>query len=141
MYENIKTVDNGGVLSFFTGFIRGLVVAVLVTVVVFFISAVLLSYTPLPEESIPVISSAVKFIGAFLAGFLPARRAGTRGIITGAVSGLLYILIIFITASVTSNEAVFGVKFITTALLCILSGAVGGISGVNLRPRQTQKKR
>ena len=141
MYENVKTVDDGGVLSFFTGFIRGLLFALLFTVVVFLVSAILLSYTSLPEDAIPVISTATKLIGACVSGFVPARRSGNRGIITGAVSGLLYILIIVITAALTTQEQFFGMNVLITALLCVLSGALGGIFGVNLRPKQTQKKR
>lgn len=141
MYENVKTVDDGGIFSFLTGFVRGLLVAVLFTMVVFLVSAVLLSYTSLPEDAIPVISTAVKLIGAVISGFIPARRSGNRGIITGAVSGFLYILIIFITASLTTQESVFGMNLLTTALLCVLSGALGGIFGVNLRPKETQKRR
>lgn len=141
MYENVKTVDDGGVISFFTGFLKGIIYAILFTVVVFLISAILLSYTSLPEDSIPVISTAVKLIGAAVSGFVPAKRSGNRGIITGAASGLLYILIIVITAALTTQESVFGMNVLTTALLCILSGALGGIFGVNLHPKQTQKKR
>ena len=141
MYENVKTVDDGGVLSFFTGFIRGLLFALLFTVVVFLVSAILLSYTSLPEDAIPVISTATKLIGACVSGFVPTRRSGNRGIITGAVSGLLYILIIVITAALTTQEQFFGMNVLITALLCVLSGALGGIFGVNLRPKQTQKKR
>lgn len=141
MYENVKTVDDGGVLSFFTGFMKGIVFALLFTVVVFLISAILLSYTSLPEDAIPVISTAVKLIGACISGFVPAKRSGNRGIITGAVSGLLYILIIILTAALTTQEQFFGMSVLTTALLCVLSGALGGIFGVNLRPKQTQKKR
>ena len=141
MYENVKTVDDGGIISFLTGFFKGVLIAVLVTVVVFLISAVLLSYTSLPEESIPVISTSVKLIGALVAGFVPAKKSGNRGIITGAISGLLYILIIWLIASITSSGAVFGVSFFTTAALCVVSGALGGIFGVNLRPKETKKKR
>ena len=141
MYENVKTVDEGGIFSFLTGFAKGLLIAILITVVVFLVSAVLLSYTSLPEDSIPVISTTVKLIGALIAGFVPAKRSGTRGIITGAVSGFLYILIIFITALLTTQESVFGMDILTTALLCVLSGALGGIFGVNLRPKDNKKKR
>lgn len=141
MYENIKTVEEVGIISFITSFLKGILIAFLFTVVVFLVSAVLLSYTALPEESIPVISTAVKLIGALIAGFIPAKKSGNRGIITGALSGLLYILIIFITASLTIQESVFGMNLLTTALLCVLLGAMGGIFGVNLRPNQTQKKR
>lgn len=141
MYENIKTVDEIGILSFFTGFLKGIIYAILFTVVVFLISAILLSYTSLPEDAIPVISTAVKLIGACISGFIPAKKSGNRGIITGAVSGLLYILIIWLIASITSSDAVFGVSFFTTAVLCVVSGALGGIFGVNLRPKETKKKR
>ncbi len=141
MYENIKTVEEVGIISFLTSFLKGILIAFLFTVVVFLVSAVLLSYTSLPEESIPVISTAVKLIGALISGFIPAKKSGNRGILTGALSGLLYILIIFITASLTTPESVFNMKILTTALLCVLSGALGGIFGVNLRPNQTQKKR
>ncbi len=141
MYENIKTVDGGGVFSFVTGFLKGVLYACLFTVVIFLIAAVLLSYTSLPEEAVPVISTAVKIIGAFISGFVPAKRSGNRGILTGAASGFLYILFIWLIAALTSEGLHFGVNLLTMAAICTITGAVGGIFGVNLRPKETQKKR
>ena len=141
MYENVKTVESGGFLSYVTGFLKGAVIGVLITFAVFLIFAFLLSYTPLPEESIRYIAYATEVVGAFASGLIPARKSGKRGILTGLLSGTLYMLIIWLFSSLAADGFYFDTHILTMLLLSAISGAVGGVVGVNTKSAETNKKK
>lgn len=140
MYENVKTVDSGGMASTATGFLKGAVISAIFTLVVFLASALLLSYTPLAEESIPWIAFITEGLGAGIAGFVPAKKSGRNGVITGALCGILYILIIWILASVTSDGMFFSPHIFIMAAISVIMGAIGGILGVNLKSNNKKKR-
>ncbi len=140
MYENIKTVESGGISGVATGFLKGAAIATIFTLAVFVVFALLLSYTPLAEETIPFIALITEGLGAAISGFVPAKKTGRNGVVTGAVCGILYILIIWICASVTSDGLFLDPHIFIMAGISVLMGAIGGILGVNLK-RDNKKKR
>ncbi len=141
MKENIKTIESGGFSSAALGFLKGAGIAAVLTLLVFLAAAFVLSYTPLPESAIPYIAYIVQIIGAAVSGFIPAKRAGTRGILTGAASGGLYILIIWLSSSLFSDGISFGSHILTMIAISVISGAIGGILGVNLKGSNNNKKK
>ena len=140
MYENVKTVEPVGMAGVVTGFLKGASISVIFTLVVFLVFALLLSYTPLAEESIPYISFITEGLGAAIAGFVPAKKTGRNGVITGAVCGILYILIIWIVSMLTSDGLVFSPHVLIMAIISVVMGAIGGILGVNLKPKNKKKR-
>lgn len=141
MYENIKTVEAGGFPTSALGFLKGMCIAAIFTLIVFGVFALILSYTPLSEGAIPYITLITQIIGAAIAGYIPARRIGTRGIITGAVSGFLYMLILWLIASLVSDGFYIGPHVLTMFALSLAAGAIGGIFGVNLKSSNNNKKK
>ena len=140
MYENVKSVDSGGVTSVATGFLKGAGISVVFTLIVFLVAALLLSYTPLAEESIPYIAFITEGIGAAISGFVPAKKTGRNGAVSGAVCGFLYILIIWICASVTSDGVMFSPHIFIMAAISVVLGCTGGILGVNLKSNNKKKR-
>ena len=141
MYENVKTVDDVGTFPVALGFLKGSLIALVFTVLVFLIFAVVLSYTPIPEDVIPYVVFITQVIGGIISGFIPAKRAKTRGIITGGIAASLYMLFIWLISSLASGGFYFGKHILSMLLVTVFSGAVGGISGVNLKDSQTNKKK
>lgn len=141
MYDNVKTVQSGGFTSFILGFLKGAAIAVVLTLVVFLVFAFILSYTPLSESAIVYIAYITEIIGALVAGFIPAKRAGTKGMLTGALSGFLYILIIWIIASLAADGFFIGRHILTMVAISVVAGAIGGISGVNTGTSVNNKKK
>lgn len=141
MYDNVKSVESGGFASFALGFLKSMAISVVLTLGVFLIFAIILSYTPLGEEAIVYIAYITEIVAALVAGFIPAKRAGTKGLLTGAVSGFLYILIIWIVASLASDGFFMGSHILTMAGLSVIAGAIGGITGVNTKSSVSNKKK
>lgn len=141
MYENVKTVSEGTASSTAYAFLKGVMIASVLTFVIFALFSVVLSYTPLPESAIPYIVFATQIIGAFVAGFIPAKRAGVKGLITGSVSALLYMLILWLISSLLSDGFYVNSHVLTMFLVSLIFGALGGITGVNFKDSATNKKK
>ena len=78
MYENVKTVSGGGISSTVSAFFKGVMLASILTFVIFALFSVVLSYTPLPESAIPYIVFVTQGICSLIAGFIPAKKAGVK---------------------------------------------------------------
>lgn len=141
MYENVKTVDGGGLSHTATGFLKGVLVAALFTLIFFVIAALFLSYTPLSENTIPYIAFFTQIVGSLISGFIPAKRAGTKGLLTGGLSALIYMLLIWLVSSLVADGFYMGKHILTMFLLSLISGAVGGIMGVNFKSSNSNKKK
>jgi len=141
MYENVKTVNDSSSFNTALAFLKGVLFAALFTLAVFMLSAVVLSYTSLPESAIPYITLATQAIGSVISGFIPARKTGTKGLITGGISALLYMLILWLVSSLAADGFYFGKHVITMFALSLVFGAFGGISGVNFKDTNSNKKK
>lgn len=141
MYENVKTVSGGSISSTVSAFLKGVLIATLVTLVIFAIFSLVLSYTPLPESAIPYIVFITQGIGSAIAGFIPAKKAGVKGLITGGLSAFLYMLILWLVSSLLSDGFYVNSHVLTMFLLSLIFGALGGITGVNFKDSNTNKKK
>ncbi|MCI8397200.1 MAG: TIGR04086 family membrane protein [Clostridia bacterium] len=56
-----------------------------------------------------------------------------NGIINGGIIGLVYILLIYLLSSLTGTGFNLNIYSIIMMLICISSGAIGGVVGVNLK--------
>ena len=141
MYENVKTVSGGGISSTVSAFFKGVMLASILTFVIFALFSVVLSYTPLPESAIPYIVFVTQGICSLIAGFIPAKKAGVKGLITGSLSALLYMLILWLISSLLSDGFYVNSHVLTMFLVSLIFGALGGITGVNFKDSNTNKKK
>ncbi len=140
--EKIKTAEVPvGALAVVKGFFKGVLIAAGATVVIFAVCALVLAYTDVSESAIPVISLMVEMLGALISGYQTAKGSGAKGFLTGLVSGIAYILIIWVIAALAGNGFYFGKHFFTMFALSALGGATGGILGVNLRSGKSNKRK
>ncbi|MBQ8003352.1 MAG: TIGR04086 family membrane protein, partial [Clostridia bacterium] len=75
---------------------RTVLTAFLTTVVLMAILALLICYTPLPEEAVTPSVYALNYFSVFLAGLFSAAKARKKGFLTGGLSGGLYMLLVYL---------------------------------------------
>lgn len=111
----------------------GVGVSTIITIFSIFIFALILSYTNISEKMIEsglvVISSVSILIGSFFA----IKKIREKGLVYGVILGVVYMLIIYIISSIITGNFSLGLGSIIMILLGILSGAIGGIIGVNIK--------
>lgn len=140
--ENMKLTETaGGFTNAAIGFLRGALIAAVFTLLSFTLFAMLLAFTGLSENTVPVIAVGTESLGALIAGFFTARGSKSRGAFSGLISGLLYILLIWMIAILAGNGVVIGKHYLTMLLLSALFGAIGGIGGVNIKASKTNRRK
>ncbi len=106
------------------------------SIVLLFIASVITALACMPEVIINLIVAAVTYLSAGVCGFRAARRAGKNGLLSGAASGIIYSAVLYIIACIVFGKIGFSASSAVTFGLCLLSGAVGGLIGINIRPKR-----
>ena len=112
--------------------LKKILLGFLLHIILLFIYAVFLTYTNVPERTIPIVTALLGMICVFCISFLTAKAFKKNGLKNGAMMGMLYILIWYFVSSMISNSFSFSTRTVGTILLYILVGIFGGIVGVNM---------
>lgn len=109
--------------------------AYLITLLIFLVLAIVLTYTEFPEAMLPSAVVITTLVSIMLAGTSAARRARTRGWVNGGLAGFIYMLILYLISSFTVVD--FRIDQYVWAMLIsgMLAGALGGVVGINLKRR------
>lgn len=114
----------------FSLILKGILLASILAMLFSLVFGVLLSFTSLPESelSINIIFGA----SVFIAAFVTAYQAGTRGLYYGLSVGIGFILLILILSAIFWSDTPVWLKLAEKTIVALVSGGVGGIVGVLL---------
>lgn len=127
--NNKKRAAVSALIGSLTGAAAALLMLLLLS---FFITRV----QTVPYEALPMLSVAAICPGAFAGGWLSARLNRSAGMLLGAVAGAGAMLLLLAAGAASGSE--IGVAAILRLSAAVLSGAIGGVLGVN---RRKKKKR
>lgn len=97
---------------------------------IIFAMAAMLAIGNIPAALIMPLATAALALGGFAAGIAAAKMNKSRGIVCGAVAGIILFLIVWVSGSMI-GEGAFGAVTAIKAGIIILAAAFGGIIGVN----------
>ncbi len=118
------------------GFLKAVLTACAFTLVVFFVCALLLTYTGLPEGAIPFIVIMTLVLSVLIAGIVNAGAAGRYGYLYGGLAGLLYVLLLYLVSLLIAGSFHFSSYILILLVIGLLGGAAGGIVGINLKGKR-----
>ncbi|MCB8816581.1 TIGR04086 family membrane protein [Desulfosporosinus shakirovi] len=108
--------------------LKGILVASVLAIVFSLVFGALLSYTSLPESNLSI--NIIFGTSVFIAAFITAFQAGTRGLYYGLSIGIGFILLVLILSSVFWSNTPSWLKMFEKTIVALVSGGVGGIIGV-----------
>ena len=114
--------------------LAGLVGGIAAVLVLLLVFSAAVSFGGLSSSSFFSLAMAACIAGAFFAGFIGARKASCRGALFGAIGGAVLFLLLTLVALLVSGETPGSVTLIRLVAMPV-SGAIGGILGVNLKKR------
>lgn len=117
------------------GVLKSVGIAYAITLGIFLVLAVALTYTEFPETMVPSVVIVGTLISIMFAGSSVARKARTRGWLNGSIAGLTYMIILYLLSSLTLTGFKLDQYILVMVMLGMVSGAVGGIMGINLKKR------
>ncbi len=113
--------------------LKGSLIAILATIILLAIFSAVLTYSNISENTMPTVVIIITAFSILIGSQITTTRIKKNGIFNGALVGIMYVLILYITSSlVTRNFALSGYA-IVMILTSIIIGGLGGIIGVNKR--------
>lgn len=129
-------VSDTGIASGIIFMLKTVLFSYLVSVVLLFLASILATFQAFSDQLIAIIANSVTALGVFLCGFISGRHFASRGLIFGAICGIIYALLLLIIGNIASGTMSFGRDALTALAIGILCGAVGGIVGINTRKQR-----
>lgn len=121
------------ILNNYKVLLKSIILAMIISLILLFILSVVLAVTSVKEN---IMSFAIIFISAIsilVGAFFSANKIKEKGIIYGAIIGLLYMIILYFISSVVNWNFSLTLEAIIMTIIGIVGGAIGGILGVNLK--------
>ena len=111
----------------------GVLMAYALTVIALIVTACLLTYTDLPESSVPIIVTVACVLSVGVAGFDAGRASAEKGWLWGLAAGGIYAVLLLCVLAWTAGGFVPDVRKITLLILSVAGGGVGGMLGINFK--------
>jgi putative membrane protein (TIGR04086 family) len=105
-------------------------VGMLSVAILIFLMAAALTIGDVPAMIISPVTVFFLAFGSFFGGFASAKLCGEKGFVCGALSGILFFIIVWIFGVFLENSG-FGTAAIIKFVMMVVAGALGGIIGVN----------
>ena len=112
--------------------IKGSVFSILITLILLFIYAILLTSTNIPETTMSVVVITITGISILIGSSISSFKIKKRGIVNGGLVGLIYIITIYLISSIALIGFSMNITSIVMLMVVIVTGMIGGIIGVNL---------
>lgn len=121
--------------------VKGILVSYLITIPAFIIFAFILTYTSFPEKFIPSAVTFTTVISVLIAGSSATRNVKNKGWMNGGLVGLLYVIVLYLISSIIFKNFDIDKHVIMILIIGVLTGAIGGIIGINLKKNIRSKYR
>ena len=121
--------------KFLFDLLRGTVIAVLISLALVLLFALVVNLTDVPEGVVAPVNQAIKVVSV-LVGCLVGFKEKRQGAFKGAIAGLLYTFLSILIFGLISNNVKFNAASLIDVALGIVTGAISGIIAVNVGKRK-----
>jgi len=113
--------------------LKGSIIAFIITSIAILIFSILLTSTNISENVIPVVVTVITGISILIASSLSTLAVKKNGFLYGSGVGLFYVFILYLCSSILINDFSLESESIIMMIVAIITGAIGGIVGVNMK--------
>ncbi len=112
--------------------IKSVVLALIISLICIIIYAIVLSITPVSDNTMSIVTQLISMISILAAGIYCGMRVNRRGWLYGLIVGIVYIVILIPIGMLWGQTITFDKYFLARLLLASSVGLIGGIIGVNI---------
>lgn len=127
----IKVNENNTNTSNIIKILKGSVLAILISIILLIIFAIVLTYTNVNENMMPIVIIVITAISILIGSQITTSSIKKNGILNGVIVGLIYILFLYLISSAVSKDFSLNNYAIIMIATSIAIGGLGGIIGVN----------
>lgn len=110
---------------------KNVLISYAISLILFLIFAFIITYTDISYNIISPVSVAITLTGILVASILSGRKSSEKGWLTGCITGLIYMTILYAVGSIVFKNPGISSNGIIMIIAGILSGALGSIIGIN----------
>lgn len=112
--------------------LKGTVIALITTIILFLIFSLILTYTNISESTIFPVIVVITGISILIGSFLGNIKIRKNGLLNGGIVGLIYMFILYFVSSCFIGDFSLNINSVILIIAAILTGMLGGIIGVNM---------
>lgn len=118
--------------SYSNSILQGVLRAVIFTVIMLLMFAVILTFKNINEGISSTIYLSITILSIMYGTIYSSKKINKKGWLVGIIVAFLYILIMYIISIISGNTLTFGKDKFFRILLAMLVGMLSGMLGVNL---------
>ena len=111
--------------------LKSLSIALITSIILIAALSCILVFTALPESTTGVAIILVIILSNIIGGIALSKKIRAGGMTSGAISGILYAIALYLIGALFYNKVDINLGTLAILLTSVLSGALGGIVGVN----------
>lgn len=119
--------------NYFIEIIKGTIIGLILTIILILIFTIILTYTKLSENLIPLINSVIMILGISSGAVITSRKVDNKGWLSGGLIGILYFLVILVLGLLFIKDFTLEKYSLVKALIAIVTGCIGGMIGINIK--------
>lgn len=112
--------------------IKGVTISVVISMIGVFLLAVVLTYSNVQENIIPIAIIFLTCISILIATIISTKKISKNGMINGGVIGVSYVVLLYLISSILNTGFQFNVYTMFMIICGVIAGIIGGIIGINL---------
>ncbi len=112
--------------------VKAIGTALLASLVLCLISATVVYFTGIKETVLPSLGKIILILSVFGAGCSVSRYYGTKGLVRGMTTGLVFFILMLIATLAFYPELISLKSFFITLATVIVAGGLGGILGIGI---------
>ena len=112
--------------------VQGLLRAIIITVIMLLIFAVILTFKDIGEKISSIIYLLITILSIMYWTVYAVRKINKKGWLIGLVISIMYMVIIYIISIVSGNTLTFGTDRFIRIFLALILGILSGMLGINI---------
>lgn len=124
-----------GVVRWILDIIKTVVIAVLISMVLVLVFALIVKATDISDTTIGYVNVAIKIVSVLVGTLLGFKRGGSGGWLKGLISGLLYVFTSFLVFASISGKFSIGDLSWVDVLTGAVVGLICGVIAVNVKKK------
>lgn len=109
-----------------------MIISFIITLILVCLTALIFAYTNINDRHLQTFVFGIILLSNLLGSTMFTRKIKEKGLIFGAIFGLLYCLLLYIITSLIFNNFLITNTLGIYLAICVGSGIIGGIIGVNI---------
>ena len=113
--------------------LKGTITSIVITIIMLLIFSIVLANANIGEETMVPIITTITAISIIVGSVVSTKNIEKKGLVIGAVTGLLYIITIYLFSSIIVENFAINLYSVILIGASVIAGMFGGIIGINLK--------